>query len=187
MADVIAVFGISGVGKTWLASRLAAKRGMRHVQAGELMRQAREVLEGRPTTAEDLRKGPVLDNQTLLLLAFNEVRAAERRHIIFDGHSVVDTGTGLVEVPVAVIEGLCPGGIVFIRDEPHNIAVRRSDDPLRRRPQRSAAELAQHQRLALKVCEQYCAELNIPIVVVVSGDLDALDRAVRSIVSELGP
>ncbi len=177
----IAIFGISGVGKTWLASRLAERRGMRHVQAGELLRLAKEDVEGRATTAEELRTGAVLDNQALLLQAFRRVGASEQRHIIFDGHSIVDTDAGLVEVPVAVIEGLNPCAIVFVKGEPREIAGRRSADSSRRRPLRSTEELAQHQALALTVCERYSAALGVPLIVVGSGDLDELDQVVTTI------
>jgi adenylate kinase len=183
MTNVIAVFGISGVGKTWLASRLAAQRGLLHVQAGELLRQAKAIVDGQATTAEELRTGPVLDNQTLLVRAFEEVRSGKERDIVFDGHSLIDTEAGLVEVPVEIIEGLRPAGIVFVRAAPQDIARRRSADLSRRRPQRSVEQLAQHQELALSVCCRYHTALALPIFVVASGDMDAFHNAVCSILT----
>jgi len=185
LVDVVAVFGISGVGKSWLVSRLAERRGMRHVQAGELLRLEKEKIEGRSTSAEELRKGAVLDNQTLLLRAFEKACAAEPRDVLFDGHSVVDTDTGLVEVPVSVIKGLGPKGIVFVSSEPREIAARRFADSSRMRPQRSINELAAQQEVALRVCKNYSLSLNISCFIVASGDLEGLDQAVGLILTNL--
>jgi hypothetical protein len=63
---VVTVFGLSGVGKSWMISRYAAATDVAHIQASQLMREARAARVGRSVTSEDLRRGPVLDNQTLL-------------------------------------------------------------------------------------------------------------------------
>jgi len=58
MVDVVAVFGLSGVGKSWLISRFIAQNTYAHVQASQLMRGAKAALSGKPSTSEDLL-GPV--------------------------------------------------------------------------------------------------------------------------------
>jgi adenylate kinase len=83
---VVTVFGLSGVGKSWMISRYAAIANVAHIQASQLMRDARAALVARNVTSEDLRRGPVLDNQSLLADAFAKVPATEERPIIFDGH-----------------------------------------------------------------------------------------------------
>jgi adenylate kinase len=77
MAKVVTVFGLSGVGKSWMISRYAEAANVAHIQASQLMRDARAALVGRPVTSENLRRGPVLDNQILLTDAFAKVLATE--------------------------------------------------------------------------------------------------------------
>ena len=102
---VVTVFGLSGVGKSWMISRYAAIAKVAHIQASQLMRDARAALAARKVTSEDLRRGPVLDNQSLLTDAFAKVLATEERPIIFDGHCLVDVGEQPVEIPVDVYAG----------------------------------------------------------------------------------
>jgi hypothetical protein len=63
MARVVTVFGLSGVGKSWMISRYAAAANIAHIQASQLMRDARAALVGGPVTSEDLRRGPVRDKE----------------------------------------------------------------------------------------------------------------------------
>jgi adenylate kinase len=78
MARVVTVFGLSGVGKSWMISRYAAAAYVAHIQASQLMREARAARVGQSVTSEDLRRGPVLDNQRLLTDAF--ARSPDRPH-----------------------------------------------------------------------------------------------------------
>ena len=70
MNDVIAVFGLSGVGKSWLISRFAEGHEVLHLQASQLLKDAKAAVSGIVTTSEELRTGPVIDNQALLISAF---------------------------------------------------------------------------------------------------------------------
>src|SRR5580658_1283865 len=108
MAKVGAVFGLSGVGKSWIISRYASIANVAHIQAGQLMRDAKAALVAREVTSEDLRRGPVLDNQSLLTDAFARVLSTEARPVIFDGHCLVDVGEQPIEIPVDVIRRLRP-------------------------------------------------------------------------------
>src|ERR1700753_345358 len=95
MAKVVAVFGLSGVGKSWMISRYVAAENIAHIQASQLMRDASTAGVGKPVTSESLRRGAVLDNQSLLTEAFAKVLAEEARPIIFDGHCLIDAGEHL--------------------------------------------------------------------------------------------
>jgi adenylate kinase len=65
--QVVAIFGVSGVGKSWLISRFASANPVAHVQASRLLREAKAAIDGRNTTSEQLRTDAVLDNQMLLI------------------------------------------------------------------------------------------------------------------------
>ena len=155
MVSVVAVFGLSGVGKSWLISRFAAAETVVHAQASQLLREARAAISGRAETQEELRKGAVLENQTLLIEAFARLRASATAPVIFDGHSVVDGRDRLIEIPVDVIQALGPTGLVFIRDDPAAIVTRRAQDKFRIRPARTEAEIGVQQDRAFMVCARY--------------------------------
>ena len=53
---VVAVFGLSGVGKSWMISRYAAAANVAHIQASQLMRDAIVARAAPSITSEDLRR-----------------------------------------------------------------------------------------------------------------------------------
>lgn len=177
MCNTAAVFGLSGVGKNWLITHYAAGTRVQHIQASLLLRNAIAADSGRAVTSDELRTGAVLCNQQLLIEAFDRVRAASDRPLIFDGHCVVDNGTELIEIPVDVIGALCISGIVFIQDDASLILARRVNDKTRTRPVRSVKDIECHQQRAQLVCEAYARHLSVPLIVVNAGDEDRFSTA----------
>ncbi|MGA9869397.1 MAG: AAA family ATPase [Acetobacteraceae bacterium] len=170
MARVVAVFGLSGVGKSWLISRYAVIAKVAHIQASQLMRDARAALVGQAVASEDLRRGPVLDNQSLLTDAFTKVLATETRPIIFDGHCLVDVGEQPIEIPVDVIRQLQPSGIVLVHAPADEIVRRRESDSSRERPSRDADALAAQQAKCVAICTSYGEQLGVAFVQVRAGN-----------------
>jgi adenylate kinase len=181
MVKVAAVFGLSGVGKSWLISRYAGKNTVMHIQASELLRDAKMALLGAAVSSEELRTGAVLDNQQLLITGFAAVRADAALPIIFDGHCVVDRGSDLVEIPVEVIRALSVSGLVFIRSEAEAIVEKRLEDKTRSRPIRSPEEILAHQQRALSLCEEYATDLDLDLYTVEAGDEERFATALASI------
>jgi adenylate kinase len=178
MTKVVLVFGVSGVGKSWMISRYAAQAKVAHVQASQLMRDAKAAQIGNTVTSEDLRCGPVLDNQSLLIDAFIKVLATEARPIIFDGHCLVDAGEQLIEISVDVIRQLKPSGIVLVRAPAEEIVRRRESDVSRQRPTRTADALTVQQNRCVALCAAYAKELGIRFVQVDAGDEHGFARVV---------
>jgi adenylate kinase len=170
MARVVTVFGLSGVGKSWMISRYAAAANVAHMQASQLMRDARATLVAREVTSEDLRRGPVLDNQSLLTDAFAKVLATEEQPIIFDGHCLIDVGEQPIEIPVDVIRQLQPSGIVLVHSPAEEIVRRREGDTSRERPVRTADALAVQQDRCVAICTDYAEQLGIRFKEVRVGD-----------------
>lgn len=181
MAKVVTVFGLSGVGKSWMISRYAKTANVAHVQASQLMRDAKSAHVSKAVTSEDLRLGPVLDNQSLLTNAFAKVLAAEARPIIFDGHCLVDVGDQPLEIPVNVIQQLQTGGIILVRAPPYEIVQRRGLDSTRVRPVRTADVLAAQQDRCSAICAGYASELAVEFVQVCAGD----DQAFASVLTQM--
>ena len=178
MVDVAAVFGLSGVGKGWLISRYVSSHAVLHMQASQLLREAKVAISGGVVTPEELRTGAVLDNQGALIVAFATTRASAVIPIIFDGHCLVDSGSQLIEIPP---EALSFSGLVFVRGDPQEIVARRRSDITRTRPLRSAEEISLHQLRAGSLCEEYAKRLKLDLHTVDAGDEGCFAGAIASI------
>lgn len=180
---VLAVFGISGVGKSWLIGRFLETHDLVHAQASALMREAKAKQLQHAVDSEQLRTGAVVDNQVLLVEAFDALRRSETRDIIFDGHNLIDTNDGFVEIPFEVIEALRPSAILVVADEPAAIAARRAADTERVRPARSIEELHDYQQRVMAIAESHAERLGIPFARIRSGELDVFASQILSATS----
>lgn len=170
MSNVVAVFGLSGVGKSWLIARFAAVNPVLHLQASQLLKDAKAAVTGMAMTSEELRKDAVIDNQALLISAFVNARNAAPVPILFDGHCVIDAGDKLVEIPASVVEALGPSALLFVHAEPSAIFNRRTGDMTRVRPTRSIVELKEHQDRARAICGEYADLLKINLHIIEADD-----------------
>lgn len=121
----IAVFGISGVGKTRLVSEFVLGNGdYLHAQASELIKRGLQaVVDSNVLRTASAAK--IANNQLGLIHAYDELRKANpNQHVLFDGHSVIDTDKGLVDIDIGVIKSLDPALIVFIEDAVEAIVAR---------------------------------------------------------------
>lgn len=182
-APVIAVFGLSGVGKSWLIGRYAQHASVLHIQGSQLLREAKAELLGETVTSDELRRGAVLDNQALLIQAFARVRETATKPIIFDGHCVVDDGTQLLEIPTEVIASLAVSHLVLVEGSPKLIIERRQNDPTRVRPLRTDDEIFHHQQRAKFMCNLYHQKLGLPLDVIAAGD----EKAFADVLSAATP
>ena len=170
MVKVVGVFGLSGVGKTWLISRYARTNRVLHVQASQLLREAKAATSGAIVSSEDLRTGKVLDNQQLLIETFAAVYVQADAPIVFDGHCLIDSGDRLIEIPVGVIGALSVSDIIFVRSGAATIAERRRTDMTRVRPLRSPEQIAVQQDRATQLCEEYSSHLKLSLHIADAGD-----------------
>ncbi|MFJ7436083.1 ATP-binding protein [Methylorubrum thiocyanatum] len=181
MPKVTLVFGLSGVGKSWLCTRFAQRGEALHVSASGLLRAAKERMTGQATTSEQLRTGAVLSNQDLLVKEFNRLRETSVHQILFDGHNLIDAGDQIIEVPFEIIASLRPDGMIFVRSDADVIRQRRSLDLDRERPVRDTVTLEQHQQRGISLARDHAEALGVPIAIIEAGDelafLHALEGA----------
>jgi adenylate kinase len=182
---VVAVLGISGVGKTTMVSNFTAKHAWVHsVRASNLLKEAVAV-----TDTEALRKVSAPDiqsNQDRLTIAFNSLRRAKPdRHIIFDGHSLIDNDDGLVIIPADIFREIAPNLIVYLEDDPNTILARRSADIGRIRPTRTLNEITRHQDIAKEAAINYGVILSVECRVVQSGDSRTFEHALSKVFQPL--
>jgi adenylate kinase len=165
----VAVLGLSGVGKSMLIRLATEQRDLIHLSASDLIKASLT------HTSEELRRGAVLDNQAIMLAEFaDRVAAAGELPVVFDGHSIIDTPAGLLDIPLAVFQAINPAAIVYVAADPKLIEQRRRGDSRRVRPERNADDLAKHQELALARARYFAAELEIPFHLAASDNVDAL-------------
>lgn len=173
---VVAVLGISGVGKTTMVSTFIRHHPWAHsVRGSALLKEASAVSDTealRTASASDIQA-----NQDRLTSAFSELRRRHPdRHIIFDGHSLIDNDNGLVIVPTATFAQLAPSLILFVEDDPNAILTRRLADVRRVRPRRSVNEIAAHQHTAKETALGYGYALCIPCVAIRSGNFPVFEK-----------
>ena len=170
MSRRVALLGLSGVGKTTLLNKLSAKLAFTHLEASRLIKaeQVRRSLAAQ--SSEALRTGPVLDNQALLIAGFQHETRFIEGAIVFDGHSVIDGGNALIEIPADVFAALELNAICILQAAPSEILARRQGDSARLRPARSEKELAEHQAEAIRVARAIAEELGLPFELIGNAD-----------------
>lgn len=162
MIKNIAVFGVSGVGKsTLIKSFILNEPSWGHIQAGELIKS-----ELKNTAHDKLRavsSEVLIKNQFLIVDAFwREIDDKKLSKIIFDGHSIIDTGAETIKVPTDIIKALKPTKLVFIKADPKIILDRRLKDTSRDRPILSIQKINEQQDMALEQFKLYAKELKLP-------------------------
>ena len=151
---VIALTGISGVGKTTFVRRLSETVSFQHLTGGSLIANSRAQSN---VPRDGLRQLNLEDNQKRLIEGFWSSRDSSFNYILFDGHSVIHGPKGLSEVPVDVFRALGIALMVHLAAEPEQICRNRNQDQSRDRPLLNHSEVREHQdrsrQHALKIAE----------------------------------
>ncbi|WBY16701.1 AAA family ATPase [Erythrobacteraceae bacterium WH01K] len=172
----VAVVGLSGVGKSTSIRRAAMDIDLLHLQASALIKLEQEHRAGSACSSEDLRLGPVLDNQALMLAAFSRMTHGVRSLVVFDGHTIIDGAAGPIFIPAEVFNALGCKSMAFLWDEPELIAQRRQADHRRDRPALTSHLLSRHQNLAERAAREICGELDIPLKLIKGSDQTAFQE-----------
>jgi adenylate kinase len=107
---IIAVLGISGVGKSTLVAKAAGQKGLLHLKASDLIKARL----ARPQSSEQLRQGPVLNNQARMLAEFaNRIAATD--------HSARGLGSPSDDSPT-VSGGISTASVISAGCRPSRIA-----------------------------------------------------------------
>ena len=100
---IIALVGLSGVGKSTLLKKVGKRIPFMHLQASQLIKGELGRKSSVTRTSEELRNDVVIENQTLLITAFRREAAMYDGLVVLDGHVLVDTPNGLMEIPAACV------------------------------------------------------------------------------------
>lgn len=171
--------GSHGVGKTYLAERTAARLGVQHATASQLIRE--EI--GRSTWTDDRRVHDAAGNQDALIMAVRRRNVALPR-LLLDGHFVLRDSEGqLIRLGVDVFSRLQIEAALLIEAPNELVAARLA----RRHGQ--VDELASIQALAVAEREHaihVCAALNLPLILLQSPTEDQFASAVGDILHKAG-
>jgi len=161
---VVVVAGVSGVGKSFLLTRLRATQAFQHLQASEVIAAERR-LQTRENFGELLRNGNIGDNQTNLISGFGRQRSVDAPCVVLDGHVVIDTDGGYVAIEPHVFEDIGVTRLVLLVDNPVAIASRRVADTHRHRPVRTPQQIADYQAASVAQGLRIALALLVPLVV----------------------
>ncbi|MGY4506704.1 ATP-binding protein [Bradyrhizobium sp. USDA 3650] len=163
MPPVVAVAGLSGVGKSTVLTRLKGVVPMQILQASALIKQARTSTDGASLTLDALRAVDLDENQQLLVQGFARQVDQTAPLVVLDCHTVIERPGALVCIDPRVFGLMNVKAIVFLEDKPEEIERRRKSDITRQRP------LTEHLGLVqIEAIRQACAiaaTLSIPLFV----------------------
>lgn len=159
---MVALIGISGVGKTTLLTKTRTGLSFEHLQASELIREEREY-QGKSAASDSAMQNASLDeNQLLLIEGFRRMVPANGL-VVLDAHSVVDTPDGLFEISSSVFERLEISLFILLTEKPSEIVRRRSSDTNRRRSTRSISEIGRQQMRSVQTTFRIARILDVPV------------------------
>lgn len=161
---IVAVVGISGVGKSTALARAQVSLTFTHLQASALIKAEHELRQQKFVDHDTLREANIDDNQTLLIDGFHRA-VPDSGLVVLDGHTIIDTPIGLVEVESSVFRQIGASRIIVLTEEPEKIWQRRPSDSQRMRPMRSIDELRRQQDCSLVAARRAALELRIPLVI----------------------
>jgi len=162
---IVAVTGVSGVGKTTCLKFVAKRIGFQHLQASALIQSARASQSALPVSHDDLRKQDIDQNQTLLLSGFAQQASSIARIIVIDGHTIIEVGETVQPIGPAIFGALRISRMVFLWDDPSLIAQRRQIDIRRSRPNKLPAEIHGLQAAAAEQAQVICEALEVPLTI----------------------
>lgn len=157
----IFVAGIHGVGKTYLASRVAPAAGLYHTSASKLIKEERTS----STWANDKRVTDVDANQRALAAAIQRHNELGTR-LLLDGHFVLLDGEGeMVRLGTDVFATLNLRGVLLVEADPQTVAQRIAERDQR---QVSNDHLQAFMEAERDQAQKVCADLSIPLSLLVA-------------------
>lgn len=175
---IIAVTGVSGVGKTTFLHHLAELIDFQHVTGGSLIATA---CEAAPEARDVIRYADLDENQRLLIEGFVLTRDPNSNLIIIDGHVVIDDGNRLSEISSEVFRALGVSVMVHLESEPERIAANRGGDTSRSRPTYPLDILEHHQGVSRAQAQAVADILGIPFHIVTHNDTEHLARLILAV------
>ncbi|HEX4407547.1 MAG TPA: AAA family ATPase [Xanthobacteraceae bacterium] len=179
MRRVVALTGLSGVGKSTLIKTLSASISLEHLQASALIKDVRHAEGDASITQDELRLVDIDENQKLLIRGFRLKTGASKGLILLDGHTIIEQDDGLSRIDPRVFGAIGIDSMIFLVDDPEAIGERRRNDPVRKRPVPSADNLRLIQVEAQDHATSICRALSIPLYTFRPDQAGLISQALR--------
>jgi adenylate kinase len=174
---LVAVFGISGVGKTTLIDKFV--RNHKTWQALSASNLLARLTNRNPHELRVSDRSLVETNQLFLAEAIHRQRtAAPETNWLLDAHSTIDNDRELVTVPCKAIALIDPDSLIFVFDDAAQIRARRAADRQRQRPLPPIDRIEEEQALALQTCLLYSVELKLDLYRISANDAQGFSSAI---------
>lgn len=177
------VCGIAGIGKTHLIARVLPQFPLAVTwRASAIIQEARDVAD--PDLLRRMSRDEIALSQGLLITGLERRRRESTSAlIVLDGHSVVDSDDGLIDIAVETIRQLRVQVVVHLDDTVARIAARRASDNNRRRPARTIEQLSHYQSRSLANCKLYESRLGIELLRLRAGDEEGLAKTIAELLA----
>lgn len=175
----IGLFGISGVGKSYMASAICADNdSIISVKASDILKAY-----NRRTQFHGLSSNVVSENQKSLIDGFAHFRNNHRgKNIIIELHNIIETPSGEVEIDDNVFDSLELDAVCFLCIDPERLLQQRSKDSSRIRQEISFENLrALQERSLAKFLNNY-EHQGIPYIILKSADISELSKFIKSVI-----
>lgn len=160
---IVALTGISGVGKSTVLKTLSTSISFQHLQASALIKAGRHASGDIAVTHDQLRLVDIDENQQFLIRGFRLNAGASTSLVILDGHTVIERDTGLTHIDARVFGAIGIDSMIFLADDPEAIGQRRRNDTSRKRPVLSVDALRLIQEQAEDHAVEICKALGVPL------------------------
>lgn len=160
---IIFVAGIHGVGKTFFCQQVAKKLVLEHVSASTLIRQAKH-----RSSEQQKAVANVSQNQDVLI---TELQKHQWKFpvLLLDGHFCLLTTTGIIQpVPIETFQKMNPASVILLTAPITVIQERLQSRDSQSYPIDFLEAL---QTAEINQAYGVCAELNIPLLTIISDDL----------------
>ncbi|MBA5725021.1 GNAT family N-acetyltransferase [Bombella favorum] len=174
--NIIAVTGISGVGKTTFLEKLSERIIFQHLTGGNLIATARKTS---PDSRDQMRYMDIDENQRFLIEGFHALRDQDSRLIIVDGHVIIDNGNGLSKINSEVFKEIDVNIMIHLEADPNRIFNNRLKDESRNRPIFSVDILKEHQDISRAQAEKISSDLGIKLYVIDCDDIDGAFKVIQ--------
>lgn len=177
---VVALTGISGVGKSTLIKALSSSIALTHLQASALIKEGRSTSNATSFNQDQLRHLDIDQNQQFLVRGFELATRTVTGLVILDGHTVIEGTEALTRVGANVFSALATESMIFVVDEPSAIDRRRRSDASRKRPVPSISDIRLIQERAQDHAAVICRTLKIPLFVFHPNEHSEIVRLLRT-------